>query len=121
MGSPVGEVSYTYDAANRLTSVGGVSYTWDDNGNLTSDGVLSYTYDHANRLTQVTEGSLTTQFAYNGDGVRASKTTGGDTTQYVLDIIAQQRSERLHYVHDGLRSVRQLLNTTSEVEGEFSN
>ena len=84
MGSPVGEVSYTYDAANRLTSVGGVSYTWDDNGNLTSDGVLSYTYDHANRLTQVTEGSLTTQFAYNGDGVRASKTTGGDTTQYVL-------------------------------------
>jgi YD repeat-containing protein len=80
MDSPEGEVSYIYDAANRLTSVDGVTYTWDDNGNLTSDGVRSYTYDHANRLTQVTEGPLTTQYAYNGDGVRTSKTVGGDST-----------------------------------------
>jgi RHS repeat-associated protein len=89
--------------------------------------VRSYSYDHANRLTQVTEGSLTTQFAYNGDGVRTSKTVAGDTTDYVLDllaklpvvisdteavylygldIIAQQQTERLYYVHDGLGSVR---------------
>ena len=54
--------------------------------------------------------------------MRTSKTVGGDTTQYVLDlaatlpvvisdtdavylygldIIAQQQSERLYYVHDG--------------------
>ena len=60
--------------------------------------------------------------AYNGDGVRTSKTVSGDTTQHVLDlaatppvvisdteavylygldIIAQQQSERLYYVHDG--------------------
>jgi len=45
-----GSVAYTYDAANRLTSVGGVSYTYDDNGNLTSDGILTYTYDVAGRL-----------------------------------------------------------------------
>jgi YD repeat-containing protein len=51
MESPAGEVSYSYDAANRLTSVGGVAYTWDANGNLTSDGVHSYSYDHTNRLT----------------------------------------------------------------------
>ena len=44
------------------------------------DGVRSYTYDHANRLTQVAEGSLTTQFAYNGDGVPTSKTVTGDMT-----------------------------------------
>jgi YD repeat-containing protein len=62
--------------------------TWDANGNLTSDGVRSYSYDHSNRLTQVTEGSLTTQFAYNGDGIRTSKTVAGDTTQYVLDLAA---------------------------------
>jgi uncharacterized protein RhaS with RHS repeats len=30
--------TYTYDAANRLTSVGGVSYTWDARGNLTNMG-----------------------------------------------------------------------------------
>jgi hypothetical protein len=28
---------------------------------------------------------------------------------YGLDIIAQQQTERLYYVHDGLGSVRQLL------------
>jgi YD repeat-containing protein len=42
----------------------------------------------ANRLTQVTQGSLTTQFAYNGDGVRTRKTVGGHATQYVLDLAA---------------------------------
>ena len=42
----------------------------------------------ANRLTQVTEGSLTTQFAYNGNGAGTSKTVGGDATQYVLDLAA---------------------------------
>jgi hypothetical protein len=34
------------------------------------------------------DGSLTSQFAYNGDGVRTSKTVAGDTTQYVLDLAA---------------------------------
>jgi RHS repeat-associated protein len=141
MDSPQGEISYSYDAANRLTSVDGVTYTWDDNGNLTSDGVRSYTYDHANRLTQVTQGSQTTQFAYNGDGVRTSKTVDGDTTQYVLDlaatlpvvvsdteavylygldIIAQQQAERLYYAHDGLGSVRQLLDSTGEVQTNYA-
>jgi YD repeat-containing protein len=44
-------ITYTYDIANRLTSVDGVTYTWDDNGNLLSDGVHSYAYDHANPLS----------------------------------------------------------------------
>jgi RHS repeat-associated protein/uncharacterized repeat protein (TIGR01451 family) len=141
MDSPEGEVSYSYDAANRLTSVDGVTYTWDDNGNLTSDGVRSYTYDHANRLTQVTQGSQTTQFAYNGDGDRTSKTVDGDTTQYVLDlatslpvvvsdteavylygldIIAQQQADRQYYFSDGLGSVRQLLDSTGELEANYA-
>jgi len=141
MDSPEGQVGYTYDAANRLTSVGGVAYTWDDNGNLTSDGVRSYSYDHPNRLTQVVSGTLTTQYAYSGDGVRTSKTVAGDITEYVLDlaatlpvvisdteavylygldIIAQQQAERLYYMHDGLGSVRQLLNSTGQVETNYA-
>ena len=101
----------------------------------------SYAYDHTNRLTQVTEGSLTTQFAYNGDGIRTSKTVAGDTTEYLLDlaatlpvvisdtqavylygldIIAQQQSERLYYVHDGLGSVRQLVDTTGQIETNYA-
>jgi RHS repeat-associated protein/uncharacterized repeat protein (TIGR01451 family) len=139
--SPEGEVSYTYDAANRLTDVDGVTYTWDANGNLTNDGVRSYSYDHGNRLTEVTEGPLTTQFAYNGDGARTSQTVGGHTTQYVLDlattlpvvisdtdavylygldILAQQQAERLYYMHDGLGSVRQLVDTTGQIETNYA-
>ena len=85
--------------------------------------------------------TLTTQFAYNGDGVRASKTVDSSTTQYVLDlaatlpvvisdteaiylygldIIAQQQSETLYYVHDGLGSVRQLVDTTGQIETNYA-
>ena len=77
---------------------------------------------------EVAHSTFMTQFAYNGDGVRTSKTVDGITTQYVLDllstlpvvisdtdavylygldIIAQQQAERLYYMHDGLGSVRQ--------------
>ena len=84
---------------------------------------------------------MTTQFAYDGDGARTSKTASGDTTQYVLDlaatlpvvisdteavylywldIIAQQQSERLYYVHDGLGSVRQLLDTAGQIETNYA-
>ncbi len=141
MDSPEGTVNYTYDAANRLTSVGGVTYTWDDNGNLTSDGVRDYDYDRANRLTQVTGSPLTTQFAYNGDGVRISKTVDAGTTQYVLDLaatlpvvisdtdaiylygldtIAQQQAERQYYLHDGLGSVRQLADANGQIATNYA-
>ena len=81
------------------------------------------------RSSLPTRRTLTTEFAYTGDGVRTSKTVNGDTTRYALDlaaslpvaisdteavylygldIIAQQQAERLYYMHDGLGSVRQL-------------
>jgi RHS repeat-associated protein len=86
-------------------------------------------------------GTQTTQFAYNGDGVRTSKTVAGDTTDYVLDlaarlpvvisdteavylygldIIAQQQSDRYYYMHDALGSVRQLVDTTGEIETNYA-
>jgi RHS repeat-associated protein len=85
--------------------------------------------------------TLIAQFAYNGDGVRTSKTVSGDTTQYVLDlaatlpvvisdteavylygldIVAQQQADRQYYFHDGLGSVRQLLDSTGEVEANYA-
>jgi hypothetical protein len=85
--------------------------------------------------------TLIAQFAYNGDGVRTSKTVSGDTTQYVLDlaatlpvvvsdteavylygldIIAQQQAERQYYFHDRLGSVRQLLDSTGEVQTDYA-
>ena len=39
---------------------------------------------------------------------------------YGLDIIAQQQAERLYYVHDGLGSVRQLVDTTGQIETNYA-
>ena len=85
--------------------------------------------------------TLTTQFAYNGDGVRTSKTVDETTTGYVLDlaatlpvvisdtdaiylygldIIAQQQAERHYYVHDGLGSVRQLADATGQIATSYA-
>ncbi|HKZ55811.1 MAG TPA: RHS repeat-associated core domain-containing protein, partial [Anaerolineales bacterium] len=88
---------YTYDAANRLTSVDGVAYVWDAKGNLLSDGASVYTYDHANRLSSVVHGPTTYAFAYNGLGDRLRQTVdpaqngganGGVATSYTLDLNA---------------------------------
>ncbi len=51
--------TYTYDAANQLTSAqqGSTSwqYTYDANGSLITDGVKTYTYDSADRLIEVSD------------------------------------------------------------------
>ncbi len=39
---------------------------------------------------------------------------------YGLDIIAQQQPTRLYYVHDGLGSVRQLLDSSGDVETNYA-
>jgi len=39
---------------------------------------------------------------------------------YGLDILAQQQSERLYYAHDGLGSVRQLLDSTGDLETNYA-
>ncbi len=128
--------TYSYDNANRLTSVNGQAYTWDNNGNLTSDGLLTYSYDQANRLKQVTQGANTYTFAYNGVGDRLSQTVGITTTRYVLDPaagltqvladgtntylygngrLAQYQAEMQYFGADGLGSVRQLYDATGQV------
>ena len=79
--------SYTYDAANRLTSVDGVAYAWDAKGNLLDDGTRTYTYDQANRLTSVVMDGDTFSFAYNGLGDRLQQTINGVPENYILDLV----------------------------------
>ena len=55
---------------------------------MTGKGSATYTYDALDRLTQVVNGTTTVQFAYNGDGVRLSKTVNGAATAYVQDVQA---------------------------------
>ncbi len=77
--------TYSYDDGGQLTSDGTNTFTYDENGNMTGDGGDSYTFDYANQLTSATVDSTTTEFAYDGDGTRSSKTTGDDTTNYLYD------------------------------------
>ena len=131
-GTLSGMSTYTYDAANRLTSVDGVAYSWDANGNMLDDGSRAYTYDHANRLTSVVQGGNAYEFDYTGLGDRLRQTVNGNATEYTLDIetgltqvlsdggtdflygggrIAQLgASGRDYFLGDALNSVRQLVN-----------
>ena len=74
-------IIYSYNALRRLTGAtysNGVSfhYTYDPAGNVleysyTAGGqetVINYQYDAANQLTTATQGSVTTQFSYDGNG-----------------------------------------------------
>jgi len=82
---------YDYDAASNLTQrvyPGGAAtaYTYDDNSRLqtvTPPGqpTLAYTYDAANRLTSSSTLGATTNYAYDGDGLRTRAATGPTPAQ----------------------------------------
>jgi uncharacterized protein RhaS with RHS repeats len=85
MTDATGVTTYTYDAANRLTSVGGVSYTWDERGNLTSDGTFTYTYNGAGRMVRVEGVTLTLVYTYNANGLRVAQSVDGDVITFTWD------------------------------------
>jgi YD repeat-containing protein len=67
---------------------GATTYTYDARGNRTQvtppvGGATTLSYDQANRLTAY--GSAAT-YAYNGDGLRMSKTISEATTQFLWDV-----------------------------------
>ena len=113
---PAGAAAYAYDAADNLTRVGSTQqafnnadelcwtaatsgscvspptgatiYSYDSRGNRTrvaptSGGATSLTYDQANRLTGY---GANASYAYNGDGLRMSKTVSGTTSQFLWDV-----------------------------------
>jgi RHS repeat-associated protein len=81
--------SYSYDDANQLTSAGGTTYGYDNNGNQISRGADTLAWDRENRLTSATIGGPATTYTYNGDGLRQTRTSGGNTTSYVWDVAAR--------------------------------
>jgi YD repeat-containing protein len=66
--------TYAYDDDDRITSVtppspaSVINYTWDDNGDLTARGSDSFSWDYEDRMVSATVNSVTTTFAYRGDG-----------------------------------------------------
>jgi RHS repeat-associated protein len=83
-----------FDVANQLTSStpdgdSATTYGYDNRGNRTSrtapgQSAVSYAYDQADRLKSFDSGMAS--YAYNGDGLRESKTVSGMTTAFTWDI-----------------------------------
>jgi RHS repeat-associated protein len=84
-GLPAAVSSATYNAANRLVSWGAnSSFTYDANGNLTGDGVNTYVWDARNQLASIFGGTMA-GFQYDPLGRRISKTVDGITTDFLYD------------------------------------
>ncbi|WP_210367749.1 hypothetical protein [Bacillus sp. REN3] len=47
--------TYTYDAANQLSTINGTAVTHDQSGNMTSDGKKTFIYEADDRLIEVKE------------------------------------------------------------------
>jgi RHS repeat-associated protein len=109
---------FTYDAANRLTSITNrsadgtivhqVAYTRDPDGNLVasqgSDGPASYAYDALNRLTVADLPGTADDRSYQYDAVgnRKVETIGAQTRHYVYDPGNRLRDVRLGSPHGPL-------------------
>ena len=62
------------------------TYSVNANRNLTNRGADTFANDQANRLTSATASGTTISDTYDGDGKRASRAVGSDTTSYVYDV-----------------------------------
>ena len=78
--------SYTYgdsDWRDLLTEFNGQTITYDYIGNPLQyrDG-FNFTWSNGRQLTGITKGTDNISYLYNSDGLRASKTVNGTTTDY---------------------------------------
>ncbi|MFU1796223.1 RHS repeat-associated core domain-containing protein [Paenibacillus azoreducens] len=94
-----GATSYAYDKLNRLTQVTRpsgqtINYTYDARGNrstFTSSGLsqsysdITSTYNVWDQLESTTKDGLTTEYVYEMQGLRLSKTTDTSTTRYAYN------------------------------------
>jgi RHS repeat-associated protein len=78
LGGPVASTSTTYNADDQSQAE-----TSDATGNTVATGGRSYTYNSWLKLVSMNGGQVT--LAYNGLGQLVSKTSGGITTQYLID------------------------------------
>ena len=83
--SAAGTDTLTYNAANMLLTKNGNGYTNDTNGNTLTGGGRTLTWDGQNRLTQCVNNGTTTTHTYGSDGLRRGTVQGSTTTDFVLD------------------------------------
>ena len=151
--------TYDYDDNDRLLSetTGGVTtaYDYDANGNVIERSVGAtvdqYDFDAENRLVSASlqSGPATgvTEYTYDADGLRTSRTHGGTTTSFLVDknrpfgevlaettgattvtythghdLVAQTRpaTGASFYLHDGQLSTRQLADDAGAVTDDYT-
>lgn len=139
--------TYAYDDNDRITTVtppspaSVINYTWDDNGDLTARGSDSFSWDYEDRMVSATVNSVTTTFAYRGDGLRNSRTVGGNTTTFTWDIASglpvvlddgnqyvygagltaqKQSGSWYYYLADGLGSTMAVVNASGVVQDSYT-
>ncbi|HEY4026121.1 MAG TPA: RHS repeat-associated core domain-containing protein, partial [Candidatus Dormibacteraeota bacterium] len=84
-GLPQAMSGATYDAANQLTSWNGAAVTYDRAGNLTGDGTSTYTWDARGQLSGISGPATTASFTYDGLGRRTGLTVNAAATQFLYD------------------------------------
>ena len=118
---------YGYNDASHLHAVTDIdlngtnrSFSYDDNGNMTAGYDLadpaavvsrgiSYTVD--NMPDTITRGAVATDFVYDGDGRRAKKTCGSDTTVYVNDLYEIINAAAVKYIFAGNLRIAKIAGT----------
>jgi RHS repeat-associated protein len=134
---------YDYDAADQLVQADAASYSYDENGNQVERASDTFQWDHENRLVATDLNSVESSYTYNGDGLRVSRTVGGNTVDYVwdvgsslpavlqdsdgntyvygLDLISRTDGEdnQEYYLSDGLGSTTGLTDDSGDVLDEY--
>jgi RHS repeat-associated protein len=97
-------LTYTYDAGNKLTKVedsgstegfkngstAAIEYTYDANGNMKTDlnkGISAIAYNYINLPTQVVMTGGTISYVYDATGAKQQKVVNGITTDYAAGFI----------------------------------
>lgn len=86
LGEPTATITYGYEAENQawadqLTSYNGEEIRYDASGNPTTYRGYTMTWQ-GRRLTGATDGTTTTAYTYDENGLRTQKTVNGTATQY---------------------------------------
>jgi RHS repeat-associated protein len=146
---PAGELCWSLPAGTATNPTcatppaGATTYTFDSLGERKTAGSTSYGYDQAGRLTTFTNQSTSATYAYNGDGVRTSKTVGAAKMAFVWDdsatpnILTDGVNSYLYgpdglpieqigsggsfwFVHDQVGSTLGLLSATGVISGSYT-
>jgi len=120
-------MAYGYNDASHLNAVTDIdlngtnhNFSYDLNGNMTGGYDLTdpaavvsrgITYTVDNLPTTVTRGAVATDFVYDGDGRRAKKTAGSNTTVYVNDLYEIINAAATKYIFAGNLRIAKIADT----------